>query len=460
METRAVAGVVRVILILASAIVPLQISSLSAEVAKVPEAVRREWKLDPFYQRYIAVGALPIVSSTNSSNAALSEAAYLIEHMLAGRSDIINTLAEQHVKVVVMAHNEYTTDLPEQRNMTPKVYWDSRARGLGGRTCSCAEENLLCFPGDPYAKENILIHEFSHVIHGQALRKLDPTFNSRLQAAFTNAMQRGLWRGTYSAVNAGEYWAESVQEWFDAGCLQDALHNEVHTRAQLKQYDPGVATLCAEVFGDRPWIYQRPMERPASERAHWAGFDAARAPQFHWRDVPIPDKPRVQIETESGNIVLELDAKAAPVTTANFLRYAHERLYNNGSFFRTVTLSNQPNDRVKIQVIQAGANPEQQTKFYPPIKLERTRDTGLHHLDGTISMARDGPDTAQDNFFICIGDQPELDFAGRRNPDGQGFAAFGHVVEGMDLVRKIHGLHADGQQLNPPFRIQRAIRLN
>jgi cyclophilin family peptidyl-prolyl cis-trans isomerase len=422
--------------------------------------VRHDWKLDSFYQKYTAVGLLPVVSSTNATDAALMEAAYLIEHMLAERTDIVNTLAEQRAKLAVMAYDEYTTDLPEQRDMKPKVYWDSRARGLGGRTCSCAEENLLCLPGDPYSRENILIHEFSHVIHGQALRKLDPTFNQRLQAAFTNAIQRGLWRGTYSAVNAGEYWAESAQDWFDAGCLKDALHNEVHTRAQLKEYDPGVAALCAEVFGDRPWRYQKPLERPAPERAHLTGFDFARAPRFQWRVVPIPDKPQVQIETESGNIVLELDAKAAPATVENFLRYAHQRLFNNGSFFRTVTASNQPNDRVKIDVIQAGANPDRQGEFYPAIRLERTRDSGLHHLDGTVSMARGAPDSAQDSFFICIGDQPELDFGGRRNPDGQGFAAFGRVVEGMELVRKIHSLPADGQQLSPPFRIQRAIRLN
>jgi peptidyl-prolyl cis-trans isomerase A (cyclophilin A) len=125
-----------------------------------------------------------------------------------------------------------------------------------------------------------------------------------------------------------------------------------------------------------------------------------------------------------------------------------------------VTPSNQPSDKVKIQVLQAEASPARTNEFYPPIRLERTRDTGLQHLDGTLSMARDGPDTAQDSFFICIGDQPELDFGGNRNPDGQGFAAFGKVVSGMDLVRRIHDGTAAGQQLTPPVRIQRAIRLN
>jgi peptidyl-prolyl cis-trans isomerase A (cyclophilin A) len=228
----------------------------------------------------------------------------------------------------------------------------------------------------------------------------------------------------------------------------------------LKEYDPGVARLCSEVFGEGPWRYKKPMERPPPERAHLAGFDSTHAPRFHWREVPIPDAPRIRIETELGDLELELDAKAAPLTVQNFLRYAHERLYNDGLFFRTVTLSNQPNDHVKIQVLQAEASPDRTNEFYPPIRLERTCDTGLHHLDGTVSMARDGPDTAQDSFFICIGDQPELDFGGKRNPDGQGFAAFGRVVNGMALVRKIHAGAASGQQLTPAVRIQRAIRLN
>src|SRR3954464_15458791 len=126
-------------------------------------------------------------------------------------------------------------------------------------------------------------------------------------------------------------------------------------------------------------------------------------------------------------------------------------------FHRSVTLSNQPTDRVKIEVIQASANPARTNEYLPPIHLERTRETGLQHRDGTISMARDEPDTAQDSFFICIGDQPELDFGGKRNPDGQGFAAFGKVVSGMDIVRKIHASKADGQKLTPPIRILGAV---
>jgi cyclophilin family peptidyl-prolyl cis-trans isomerase len=429
-------------------------------VRPIPDDLRASAKLDPSYQKYTMVGQMPIVGSDKPSDFALLEAAYIIRHMLEGRDDIIQALATNGVKVVVMAHNEYTTDLPEQRDMTPRLFWDSRARGLGGPTCSGAEENLLCFPGDPYSTENILIHEFAHVVQGVGMEALDKTFESRLRAAYRSAKEKGLWRNTYAGTDASEYWAESAQDWFDNNRHDDSLHNHVHTRAMLKEYDPEAAKLCAEVFGDHPWRYAKPMERPAAERAHLAGYDPARAPHFHFRKAPITENPHVQFETALGKFEVELEAKAAPVTVSNFLNYVVERLYNDGSFFRTVTLSNQPNDRVRIEVIQAEACPARTNEFLPPIPLERTRNTDLHHLDGTVSMARAEPDTAQDNFFVCIGDQPELDFGGRRNPDGQGFAAFGRVTKGMDVVRKIQSAPAKGQQLNPPILIQRAIRLD
>lgn len=429
-------------------------------VGAVPDAIRRDWALDGFYVKYAGVGPFPVVGSAKVSDYAIQEAVYLVRRMLAGRDDILKALADNRAKLAVMAYNEYTTDLPEQRDMEPKVYWDGRARGMGGQTCSCAEENLLCYPGDPYYQENILIHEFAHVIHGEAMRKLDPTFDGRLRSAYKAAMERGLWKGTYAAVDAGEYWAESAQDWFDNNRENDALHNSVNTRAELKEYDPAVAGLCLEVFGENPWRYAKPMARAAGERRHLEGFDPAKAPKFQWRQAPIPEKPRVRIETELGDIEVELDFRAAPITVSNFVRYAEERLYNDGRFFRTVTMTNQPLNEIKIQVIQAEGSQGRQKEFFPPIVLERTRDTGLRHLDGTISMARDAADTAQESFFICIGDQPELDFGGKRNPDGQGFAAFGRVIRGMDLVRRIHASPAEGQALRSPVRIQRAVRLN
>ena len=171
-----------------------------------------------------------------------------------------------------------------------------------------------------------------------------------------------------------------------------------------------------------------------------------------------PATVRVVIQTDKGDIEVELDAAKAPNTTANFLKYVDGKFYDGGRFHRTVRADNQPDDKVKIGVVQAGIHPDKTKDEFPPIKLERTKDTKLAHKDGTISMARDGPDTATSDFFICIGDQPELDFGGKRNPDGQGFAAFGKVVKGMDVVKKIQAAKADGQTLTPPMKIVKVAR--
>lgn len=168
-----------------------------------------------------------------------------------------------------------------------------------------------------------------------------------------------------------------------------------------------------------------------------------------------PAKPiHVVIETTKGNIEVNLDVQHARFTVANFIRYIDLGFYTGGRFHRTVTMENQHDKKIKIEVIQGGTNPKLAKKDFPPIKLERTNKTGLKHLDGTISMARDGADTATSDFFICIGDQPDLDFGGKRNPDGQGFAAFGKVTKGMDVVRKIQKSPAKEQTLTPPVTIK------
>jgi peptidyl-prolyl cis-trans isomerase A (cyclophilin A) len=172
-----------------------------------------------------------------------------------------------------------------------------------------------------------------------------------------------------------------------------------------------------------------------------------------------PTPVRVLIQTEKGDIEVELSAAQAPITVANFLKYVDAKFYDGGQFHRTVKPDNQPDNKIKIEVIQAGINPEKAKQEFAAIKLERTRDTKLSHKDGTISMARDGPDTATSDFFICIGDQPELDFGGKRNPDGQGFAAFGQVVKGMDVVKKIQTAPAEGQMLMPPVKIIKITRI-
>jgi peptidyl-prolyl cis-trans isomerase A (cyclophilin A) len=169
---------------------------------------------------------------------------------------------------------------------------------------------------------------------------------------------------------------------------------------------------------------------------------------------------RVLVGTELGDIVLELDTQRAPNTAANFLRYVDAGHYDGGTFHRTVKMDNQPDSPVKIEVIQAGANPDRAKDGFPPIPLERTNVTGLRHTNGAVSMARGQADSATSGWFICINDQPSLDFGGARNPDGQGFAAFGRVVQGMDVVRKIQQApNSDAQRLTPPIRILKAARI-
>ena len=165
----------------------------------------------------------------------------------------------------------------------------------------------------------------------------------------------------------------------------------------------------------------------------------------------------ITIVTTVGDIEAYVDSVHAPITAANFLKYVDGHLFDSSSFFRAVTIANQSTDSVKIEVIQSrrsrGAGPG-----YPPIPLERTSLTGIKHLDGTLSMARSGPDTGSDQIFICIGDQPALDFGGHRNLDGQGFAAFGRVSKGMDIVRQIQSGVVNAQTLVAPVTILRIDR--
>jgi peptidyl-prolyl cis-trans isomerase A (cyclophilin A) len=164
---------------------------------------------------------------------------------------------------------------------------------------------------------------------------------------------------------------------------------------------------------------------------------------------------RTVVKTALGDFVIAVDANIAPLTVANYLSYVDAGLLDNGAVYRIVTQANQsPETKYKIEVVQWGMNlPDEKPAPFKPIVHETTKQTGLHHLDGTVSMARNGPGTATAEFFICIGAQPELDFGGHRNPDGQGFAAFGRVVEGMETVRAIHKRGVANQYLEMPIAI-------
>ena len=175
--------------------------------------------------------------------------------------------------------------------------------------------------------------------------------------------------------------------------------------------------------------------------------------------VAQPSPVRVILETEVGEIEIEVDPGRAPITAANFLKYVDAGLFNGGIFHRTVRPDNQETKPIKIDVIQAQADPGREAEYPPAIPLERTSVTGIQHQDGTVSMARAADiDSGRAHFFICIGDQPSLDHGGKRNPDGQGFAAFGRVVRGMDVVRKIQMSPARGESLRPAIKIVRARR--
>jgi dipeptidyl aminopeptidase/acylaminoacyl peptidase/cyclophilin family peptidyl-prolyl cis-trans isomerase len=258
------------------------------------------------------------------------------------------------------------------------------------------------------------------------------------------------------------YWERSPLRWAAQVRTPTLIHvggNDervppAHSRAWFRALREHGVTARFLVYPGEP----HSLQQPASQRRK-IGEDLAWL-KLHL--LPRREKnARVLLQTSLGEIEMEVDAARAPITAANFLRYVDAGFYTGGRFHRAVRSrpDNQPQNAVKIEVIQAGADPRRAKEMFAPIPLERTRITGLLHKDGVVSMARLGPDTAAGDFFICVGDQPELDFGGRRNPDGQGFAAFGRVVRGMDVVRKIHAATAEGQSLTPPVAITSARRL-
>lgn len=247
-----------------------------------------------YYTQRVDAGGFPIVASDSVNPFALKEAAYLIDLMLAKRPDVRDAMVASGARMCIIAHNEYTTDQPEFvrlaksaprgfESLSGKDYWDARARGLGGSQtdpfCSCGEENLLAYKGDPYATECILIHEFAHNIHLRGMVNVDPTFDARLRATYDAAMSDGLWAGKYASTNHHEYFAEGVQSWFDDNRENDHDHNHVDTREELLDYDPRLAKICREVFGDTELRYTKPVTRL---HGHLEGYDPKQSPSFEW----------------------------------------------------------------------------------------------------------------------------------------------------------------------------------
>jgi len=280
-------------------VVGLEDGAAFTVASKVPVQAFRFDPPDPdgvpaFYSQRVSAGGFPIVASARVNPYALKEAAWLVNQMLARRPDVREAMIASGARLCILAWNEFTCDQPEWQwlarrpvpgfpGVSPRDYRDARARGMGGSLtdpfCSCAEENLLGYPGDPYAAENILIHEFAHNVHLRGMSNVDPTFDRRVKAAYDAAMKAGLWRGKYASVNHHEYFAEGVQSWFDDNRENDHDHNHVNTREELIEYDPGLAALCREVFGDTVLKYTKPATRL---RGHLEGYDPSKAPTFVW----------------------------------------------------------------------------------------------------------------------------------------------------------------------------------
>jgi hypothetical protein len=214
-----------------------------------------ELGLDPFYKKHVELRGLPIVSSAKVPDGALIKARAVIREMVSKRPEIVAELVKQKVRVAIMAKTELTTDIPEHATLTPKDYWDKRARGLGataGRPAvSGAEENVLGYPDDRYKGENILLHEFAHTFHTMGMAALDPSFDGAVKSLYEAAKKKGLWERTYAMENHAEYFAEGVQSWFDVNLESNppnGIHNHVNTRKELEAYDPELAALIRKVF--------------------------------------------------------------------------------------------------------------------------------------------------------------------------------------------------------------------
>jgi hypothetical protein len=222
--------------------------------------------LAPFYEKYLDAGGVPVVSSEKVPDAALIEAQAILARMMAKRPDAVKALVERKVRVAIMAKSEVTTDVPEHADLYtafPGTDWNKRCRGVGATqarpVCSAAEENVLQHEDDRYRGESILIHEFGHTLYSMGLAIAEPEFAARLDAAYKSARERGLFANTYAATNADEYWAEGVQDWFDANLEvvpSNGVHNEINTRRELERYDPALAKLLAEAFGDGEWRWK------------------------------------------------------------------------------------------------------------------------------------------------------------------------------------------------------------
>ena len=215
-----------------------------------------------FYEKYIDIKGLPVVSSAEVADLALQRTHEIVSHLLAGRPDVIAAMRSNGMYLIIIGKDQRYTDMPEYRNSRNPDYLNERVRGTGGKPTSFGEENLLNLPIDRYDDESIGVHEFCHTIDG-ALRSLDPTWSERKNAVFRNSKSKGLWKNTYAESNAGEFWAEICQSYFDCNRVNNWNHGPIGTRAQLKEYDPEAYELVRSAFNlnaELDWHY-RPLQK-------------------------------------------------------------------------------------------------------------------------------------------------------------------------------------------------------
>ncbi|MCA9217146.1 MAG: prolyl oligopeptidase family serine peptidase [Planctomycetales bacterium] len=217
-----------------------------------------------FYSKYIDIQGIPVVASPEVADEALQRTHDIVSHMLAGRPDVVQSMIDDQMYLIIIGKDQVYTDMPENRNARDPDYLNERVRGTGGKPTSFGEENLLGWPIDRYDDESIAVHEFCHTVD-RALRRIDPTWNDRRNATYEAAIAKGLWKGSYAASNPGEYWAEIAQTYFDSQRVNNWNHGPIGTREQLKEYDPVGYELVRSAFrlnADQDWRYTWPQKLP------------------------------------------------------------------------------------------------------------------------------------------------------------------------------------------------------
>jgi len=221
----------------------------------VPERDRQPAR--QFYRKYTDVRGIPVVAAGEVADLALQRTYWIVTHLLAGRPDVIQSMVKDRMYLIIIGKDQVYTEIPEYSHSRNPEYQNERVRGTGGRPTSFGEENLLSLPLDRYDDESIAVHEFCHTIAG-ALHSMDPTWSERERTAFRNARQKGLFKNTYAGSNAGEYWAEIAQAYFDCNRINNWNHGPIGTREQLRVYDPEGYELVRTTFNLKPeqdWRY-------------------------------------------------------------------------------------------------------------------------------------------------------------------------------------------------------------